>query len=118
MQYNKIMIIATCVLSMFGLLAIAINSQKMLLIYTLLVTTLLGLVTIGGIIDYNRTEKRDLREIYQEKIKLMKEKQQDMTETIIAKEKELIKLRGKICQESNTANRGPCDNTWAAKRIS
>lgn len=114
MQYNKIMLGGIFFLLLFGLAAISANSQKMLLVYTLLTTTLLGLVAVGGIIDYNRTEKRDIREIYQERIKIMKEKQEEMSEIIIRKEKELIKLRGKICQESNTANREPCDNTWAA----
>lgn len=112
------MIGGTCLLSVFGLVAIAMNSQKMLLVYSLMVTTLLALVAVGGIIDYNRSGTRDLREIHQERIKIMKEKQEDMAEVIIEKEKELIKLRGKICQESNTANREPCDNTWNAKRIS
>lgn len=118
MRHNKIIIVSVFLLALCGAFSIITNSHLTLTIYTSLLTALLVLVGVGGIIDYNRVEIRDIREIYQEKIKLMKEKQEELNEIIIENEKELIKLRGKICQESAIANRKSSDNTWITKCIS
>ncbi len=101
-----------------GAFVFAFNNPIAFAIYTLVCTAVFGIVTIGGVIDHNSVEARDIREIYKEKAKIAKEKNEHLSELLVISERELEKLRGnQQCTRQHTANRKPCDNTGIAIRV-
>jgi hypothetical protein len=111
---NKIIISSTCLISILGSFVVAYNNPIFLTGYALLTTILFAIVTVGGIIDYNRLEARDIREVHRERAKIAKEKNAHLTELLVEKENEIKKLRGNKCRNQTTANREPSSTTGIA----
>jgi hypothetical protein len=93
------LIFSSFALALFGVLC-AVNIIPVLP-YVILTSLLYTLVGIGGVLHYTKQEMIDLRDIYAEREKMLKEKIETLQEEVINKEKENIKLieRHKLPQE-------------------
>lgn len=89
MKQKLILTCLTALLAIVGGVALFIQGN-MLWIYTIVTSSLLALVALGGALQYTSREYEDFRDIYREKDRMQKEKIRVLTEALIQEQKKQI----------------------------
>lgn len=111
MDNKQILITTTASLTVLGFLSLATRNDTICTIYILVSSTLLMLVCIGGLVEYNSIHMRDFREIYREKHAMAVEKLKKQAEII-----EDLKNQFKIAEiTKNKFGNGLCDRSCGNK---
>lgn len=92
MKIKKTLITLTGILGLFGAVSLVLGSTASA-IYHILSSSLLILVAVGGLIDYNSQHMRDFREIYREKYLMRKEQEDRLREEIVNLKKSIGQIK-------------------------
>jgi len=103
MLRKKVLIILTASLGALGAYQLVSGSVPVGVLYTAITTLLLSAVSVGGLIQYTSREMQDFREVYREKAKMAKSREEALTEALILKEKEILILKTQLRNGQETA---------------
>jgi len=109
MLRKKVLIILTASLGALGAYQLVSGSVPVGVLYTAITTLLLSAASVGGLIQYTSREMQDFREVYREKAKMAKSREEALTEALILKEKEILILQANL----NETSKGKASETRA-----
>ena len=92
MKIKKTLITITGALGLFGAVSLWLGPTAGT-IYHILSSSLLILVAVGGLTEYNSQHMRDFREIYREKYLMRKEQEERLREEIVNLKKSIGKIK-------------------------